>query len=136
MNSVEKWWNEICGRGKQEKPRENPSQTLFPLPRNTHGQIETRTRDPSGWRRAPNRLRHGAARVNDYNKYINYVNTTSLYWMTLLSTIILINQEFKTLLQSLSDATLSLLSQLRDYKCKIQDFFIDIAADELKKQKR
>ena len=23
--SVEKWWNEICGRGKREKPREKPT---------------------------------------------------------------------------------------------------------------
>ena len=27
--SVEKWWNEICGRGKREKPREKPTQTPF-----------------------------------------------------------------------------------------------------------
>ena len=27
--SVEKWWNEICGRGKWEKPREKPTQTHF-----------------------------------------------------------------------------------------------------------
>ena len=29
--SVEKWWNEICGRGKREKPREN-----LPRPRFVH----------------------------------------------------------------------------------------------------
>ena len=28
---VEKWWNEICGRGKREKPREN-----LPRPRFVH----------------------------------------------------------------------------------------------------
>ena len=59
--SVEKWWNEICGRGKREKPREKPTQTPFRLPRNTHGGTETRTRDPSGGRRASNRLRHEVA---------------------------------------------------------------------------
>ena len=32
--SVEKWWNEICGRGKREKPRVKPTQTLFRPPRN------------------------------------------------------------------------------------------------------
>ena len=44
----EKWWNEICGRGKREKPREKPTQTPFRPPRNPHGVTETRTRDPSG----------------------------------------------------------------------------------------
>ena len=29
--SVEKWWNEICGMGKREKPREN-----LPRPRFVH----------------------------------------------------------------------------------------------------
>ena len=58
---VEKRWNEICGRGKREKPREKPTQTQFRPPRNPHGGTETRTRDPSGGRRAPNRLRHEAA---------------------------------------------------------------------------
>ena len=51
----------ICGRGKWEKPREKPTQTPFRPPRNPHGVTETRTRDPSGGRRAPNRLRHEAA---------------------------------------------------------------------------
>ena len=60
--SVEKWWNEICGRGKREKPREKPTQTPFHPPRNPHGVTETQTRDPSGGRRAPNRLRHEAAK--------------------------------------------------------------------------
>ena len=59
--SVEKWWNEICGRGKQEKPREKPTQAPFRPPRNSHGGTEMRTRDPSGGRRASNRLRHEAA---------------------------------------------------------------------------
>ena len=27
--SVEKWWNEVCGRGKREKPREKPTQLRF-----------------------------------------------------------------------------------------------------------
>ena len=35
--SVEKWWNEICGRGKREKPREKPTQTPFRPARNPHG---------------------------------------------------------------------------------------------------
>ena len=59
--SVEKWCNEICDRGKREKPREKPTQTPFRPPRNPHGVTETRTRDPSGGRWAPNRLRHEAA---------------------------------------------------------------------------
>ena len=59
--SVEKWWNEICGRGKREKAREKPTQTPFRPPRNPHGGTETQTRDPNGGRRAPNRLRHEAA---------------------------------------------------------------------------
>ena len=44
--SVEKWWNEICGRGKGEKLREKPTKTQFRSPRNPHGVAETRTRDP------------------------------------------------------------------------------------------
>ena len=59
---MEKWWNEICGRGKREKPREKPTQTPFRPPWNPHGGTETRTRDPSGGRWASNRLRHEAAR--------------------------------------------------------------------------
>ena len=59
--SVDKWWNEICGRGKREKHREKPTQTPFRPPRNPHGGTETRTRDPSDGRRAPNRLHHEAA---------------------------------------------------------------------------
>ena len=35
--SVEKWWNEIGGRGKREKLREKPTQTPFRPPRNLHG---------------------------------------------------------------------------------------------------
>ena len=31
---VEKLWNEICGRGKLEKPREKRTQTPFRPPRN------------------------------------------------------------------------------------------------------
>ena len=58
---VEKWWNEICGRGKREKSREKPTQTPFRPPRNPHGGTEMLTRDPSGGRRAFNRLRHEAA---------------------------------------------------------------------------
>ena len=59
--SVEKWWNEICGRGKREKPRKKPTQTLFRPPQNPHGGTEMQTRDPSGGRRMPNRLCHEAA---------------------------------------------------------------------------
>ena len=59
--SVEKWWNVICGRGKWEKPLEKPTQIPFRPPRNPHGGTETRIRDPSGGRRASNRLRHEAA---------------------------------------------------------------------------
>ena len=63
--SVEKWWNEICGRRKREKPREKPTQTPFRPPRNPHRVTETRTRDPSDGRRAANRLRHEAALTNN-----------------------------------------------------------------------
>ena len=59
--SEEKWWNEICGRGKWEKPQEKPTQIPFCPPQNLHGVTETRIRDPSGGRRASNRLRHEAA---------------------------------------------------------------------------
>ena len=64
---VEKWWNEICGMRKREKPREKPTQTPFRPPRNPHGGTEARTRDPSGGRRAPNRLRHEAAQIMQVN---------------------------------------------------------------------
>ena len=69
--SVVKWWDEICGRGKREKPREKPTQTPFHPPRNPHGETETRTRDPSGGRRAPNRLRHEAAHSHNIKLYLN-----------------------------------------------------------------
>ena len=65
--SVEKWWNEICGRGKREKPREKHTQTPFRPQRNPHGVTETRTRDPSSGRRAANRLRHEAAPLQQYS---------------------------------------------------------------------
>ena len=55
---VKKWWIEFYVRGKREKPREKFNQTLIRPPRNPHGVIETRTLDPSGGRRATNRLRH------------------------------------------------------------------------------
>ena len=48
--NMEKWWNEICGRGKQGKPREKPMQTPFRPARNLHGVTETRTRDPRSGR--------------------------------------------------------------------------------------
>ena len=69
--SVEKWWNEVCGRGKREKPREKSTQTPFCPPRNPHGGTETRTRDPSGGRRASNCLRHEVAIWNKISQ-INY----------------------------------------------------------------
>ena len=56
----------FCGMGKREKSREKPTQTPFRPPRNAHGGTETRTRDPSGGRRAPNRLRHEAAKLSYY----------------------------------------------------------------------
>ena len=34
--NVEKWWNKICGRGKQGKPREKPTQAPFRPPWNSH----------------------------------------------------------------------------------------------------
>ena len=58
---VEKWWNEICGRRKREKPREKPTQSPFRPSRNPHEVTQTRTRDTIGGRGASNRLRHEAA---------------------------------------------------------------------------
>ena len=43
-----------------ETPRK-PTETPFRPQRKPHGVTELRTRDPSGGRRAFNRLRHGAA---------------------------------------------------------------------------
>ena len=34
---VEKWWNEICDRGKREKSREKHTQSPFRPPQNPHG---------------------------------------------------------------------------------------------------
>ena len=79
--SVEKWWNEICGRGKREKPREKPTQSPFRPPRNPHGVTETRTRDPSGGRRAPNRLRHEAATFVIKSFKINVFKGINAGWM-------------------------------------------------------
>ena len=58
--SVQKLWNEICGRGKLEKPREKPTQSSFRPP---NGVTEAANSGPqcSGWRRAPNYFRHEAA---------------------------------------------------------------------------
>ena len=67
--SVEKWWNEICGRGKREKPREKPTQTPFRPPGNPHGVTEMQTRDPSGGMRASNCLRHKASILQISNNY-------------------------------------------------------------------
>ena len=58
--SVEKWWNEICGRGKGEKLGRKPTQSPFCPSRNTRAVTEKWTRNPSGGRRATNRLSHRA----------------------------------------------------------------------------
>ena len=79
--SVEKWKSEICGRVKREKPREKPTQTPFRSPRNPHGGTETRTRDPSSGRRAPNGLRHEAAMLHidyTYLEPIHFQRTLNL----------------------------------------------------------
>ena len=34
--SVEKWWNDICGRGKREKPHEKPTQNPLFVHHETH----------------------------------------------------------------------------------------------------
>ena len=62
------WWNEtkwmrwVWRNGGMKfvvgEKGEKPTQSPFRPPRNPHGVTETRTRDPSGGRRAPNRLRH------------------------------------------------------------------------------
>ena len=54
--SVEKWWNEICGRENREKPQEKSTQTPFRPPRNPHGVTETWIWDPRGERWVSNCL--------------------------------------------------------------------------------
>ena len=66
--SVEKWWNEICGRENGRTPL-NPNVVT-----------ETRIRDPSGGRRALNRLRHEAA----FNYLILVVNINNIGFIYLL----------------------------------------------------
>ena len=58
--SVEKWWNEISVRGNGRNP-EKPTQFHIRLSQNPHGVTEVRCRDPSGGRRATDRLRREAA---------------------------------------------------------------------------
>ena len=53
-------------------PLKKPTQTPFRPPRNPYGVTETRTWDPSGGRRAPNRLRHEAALIVSYVFVIYY----------------------------------------------------------------
>ena len=53
-------WNEICGRGKWEKPREKPTQTPFHLPPKPHWVTETQTWDPQWWEVSVNCLHHRA----------------------------------------------------------------------------
>ena len=60
-------------------PEKNHTQTPFRPPRNPHGVTETRTRDPSGGRRAYNRLRHEApdkklCRSNSLTNLIAFTN--------------------------------------------------------------
>ena len=59
--NMEKWWNEICGRGKREKSREKPTQTPFHPPRNPQGMTETQTQDPAVGGERFNYLNRGAA---------------------------------------------------------------------------
>ena len=83
--SGEKWWNEIGGRRKREKPREKPTQTPFRPPRNPHGVTETRTRDSSGGRREPSRLRHEAAYIFiNCTKYFNIWKLFEIKYYTIL----------------------------------------------------
>ena len=59
--SMEKWWNEICGKEKGEKPEKNLSNPRY-VNHETHMEwprLELRT--PSGGKRGTNRLRHEAA---------------------------------------------------------------------------
>ena len=71
--SVEKWWNEISGRGKREKPREKPTQIPFRPPRNPHGVTETRSRDPSA-AVGGERLTACATRPPIYHKLMDQLN--------------------------------------------------------------
>ena len=85
------WWNEtkwmrwvwrnggmkfVAGENR-EKPREKPTQTPFRPPRNPHGGTETRTRDPSGGRRASKRLRHEAALTHEIKEIMD--NISNIY---------------------------------------------------------
>ena len=83
---VEKWWSEICGRGKREKLRETPIQTAIRPPRNLRGVTERRTRDPSVGRRATNRLCRGAPRPNiTATNLILFLLVFRIAWLTLLA---------------------------------------------------
>ena len=57
--SMERKWNEILWHRKTGETPKNPAQIPFHPPRIQHGVIEKRNRDPSGGRRASNRLTHG-----------------------------------------------------------------------------
>ena len=57
--SVEKWWNEICGRVKRKKPRENLLRPVSSITKPTWSDRDVNS-GPSVWRRMPNRLHHEA----------------------------------------------------------------------------
>ena len=72
-----KWMRWVWRNGGMKfvvgKMGETPRKTYpdpFRPPRNPHGVTETRTRDPSGGRRASNHLRHEAALIGSF--YYNY----------------------------------------------------------------
>ena len=61
-------------------PREKPTQTPFRPPQNPHGVTETRTRDPSGGRQAPNRLCHKAAHACIGPTFYDKILSQKLGW--------------------------------------------------------
>ena len=68
-------------------PKKNLPRPRFVHHENPHGVVEMPTRDPSGGRQAPNRLRHEAAACIDYMLKIvklrlqYYLKNTRLVWV-------------------------------------------------------
>ena len=82
--NVEKWWNEICGRGKREKPREKPTRPRF-VHHETH--MEESRRELGTPAVGGERLTACATRLPNYNNNNNNNNNNS-------------NNQFKILLFS------------------------------------
>ena len=75
---MEKWWNEICGRGKEEKPRKQPTRLLY-VHHKTNKEGTRRELCTPAMRVASNRLRHGTAVVDSIFIYsILYIHKESI----------------------------------------------------------